>query len=138
MLVGHPSKNEDRASFIVIIMNLFTKKIYLFERNDIRPPIKKRSCDHYTKVVIDSLLSKVTVAELLDGKLIMSKRNVLRDYLLCLAMESESESEYSVWVEKMEERCKNVMELYNDLQSILMLAQKKRVNTDENEDHIDG
>ena len=119
-------------------MNLFTNKIYRFERNEIRPSIKKRSCDYYTKVVIDSLLSKVTVAELLDGKLTMSKRNVLRDYLLCLAMESESESEYSVWVEKMKERCKNVSELYNDLHSILMLAQKKRVNTDENEDHLDG
>jgi hypothetical protein len=62
----------------------------------------------------------------------------LTEDLLSLDPHEYEMEDYIEWNEKVEGWCDNLKELIVELQGLQVIVAKKRINTPENEDHIDG
>ena len=87
--------------------------------------------------IIDMDLT-LSVPELLYGKLTDSMRQTVREDILALKIESLDETAFNICRENILQRCRNLKRLLQEFEILLMIITKKRINTDDNEDHIDG
>lgn len=94
-------------------------------------------CEFKMREIIDMTLG-ISLPDFLYGKLSENMCLSLTQDILNLKIEFWDENDYSKWQAVMEKRCSYLNHLLQEFQCLRMTVAKKRFNTDDRKDHIDG